>query len=886
MAYVAVFILLFASHAQAFISSRSLTLLSLPRCLRVPLNSIQTDSDMDDVQIYPINVLPQMGGNSSQSLVPDIAYYYLQKTIGLSEETMWKITLEAGSVLGMTPRNLEKKVSVLRRTMDLSDEDIREMLGKQPALLHYSADRNLAPTILLLVRALDLSKSELRSLIMACPSILGYSMDNLKNKLSFFMNKLGYNSDENGKEKLRELFLQEPKLLTCGVKSGLEPRMKFLHREIQFTLKDLRSLYLKNPRLLLYSLDGNLREKIVFFFILQLQMEPEDVRKMLMSYPNVMDYSLDHMKPIAEYFVSELEFSAMEFGSIILRCPRLFTHSLFKVKHVIGFLRYELALNPQQVKRVIFQAPQIIGLDTEGNLKEKLNFLQRRIDLTQKELTMCIAKMPTIFSLNVETSLIPKLKYLESCFETKRELKHTLLKQPVLLGYSLKRIQSRMERLIKAGISPHKITVGISQSDDNFEKWLASSQSRFEMSQWNSTAVTYLCNSLGFTDKDIDAICGKLPYFPTATAIQIKSQMSFLESVLGSEDLKHIILKYPALIDVRRQARKRLNSLSAAGLPWLENIESLSWEKNEFDSWIREQTSDIKFITDRIKLNSTEAQTILTIYPELKVTHDRKGLRETVELLVAHFNDSKEVKMLLMNHTEILDLHPSRVQSRLETLHLVNISSAKAAGNVLVMTSSDFQDWWPGIEFIREYGSQPSEIESILSMSPASINKFLLQLYLCESTGLKREEAEKVIGAAFTKRLSLTESVQKIVYLLREAFGNSTDDLKQALLVYPMMLRKSLSNTIVPRVKTMQYLKSIGAEYTPNEVGLLLSQSPVKYQQSMVPTMETWGGPPFELDDDFSEDDIRAALQEYSPSLMFAYSQDFNRGDAKIVHWR
>jgi mTERF domain-containing protein len=458
---------------DAFITAKPFAFGSLStRRVARPLQT-QPKSDTDDGKIYPIDTLQIESNDSSQSLVPDIAYYYLRNTIGLHEDTMWKITLEAGSLLGMTPRNLEKKVSLLRRTMDLSDEDVRVILGKQPALLHYSADRNLAPTILFLVRALDLCKADLRKIVMECPSILGYSLDNLKTKISFFMNTLGYNSGEkhDGKDVVRELVLEEPKLLSCGVETGLVPRMKFLHKEILFTLKDLRKLYQKNPRLLLYSLDDNLREKIVFFFILQLQMETGHVRKMMMSYPRVMDYNLEnHLRPIAKYFMTELGFSTVELRSIILRFPRLFTHSLFKVKHVIGFLRYELSLDAQQVKRVVFQAPQIIGLDTEGNLKPKLDFLQQRINVTQHELALVIAKMPTILCLSVETNLIPKFEYLEHCFNptgavsnANSEIKETLLKQPTLLGYSLeKRIRPRMEQLKMAGIASRNITVGIS----------------------------------------------------------------------------------------------------------------------------------------------------------------------------------------------------------------------------------------------------------------------------------------------------------------------------------------------------------------------------------------------------------------------------------------
>ena len=762
--------------ANSFISMNSLTLKCSSRPLRLPFllqNQPKGDAQYD-VQIYPLDTL-QTSSNNSQSLVPDIAYYYLKNTIGLNEEIMWKITLEAGSILGMTPANLKKKISLLRRTMDLSDEDIREILGKQPAVLHLSADRNLAPTILLLVRALDLSKSELRSIIMVCPSILGYSLDNLKKKLSFFMETLAFNTEEDGKCKVRDMFLLEPKLLSCGVKSGLVPRMKFLHKEIQFTLNDLRKLYQKNPKLLVYSLDNNLREKIVFFFILQLQMELEHVRKMLLSYPNLMNYNLEnHMKPIAEYFLTELEFSTTELRSIMMRFPRLFTHSLYRVKHTVGFLRFELALDGQQVKRVIFQAPQIIGLDTEGNLKNKLNFLEDRIGLSQQELAMFIAKMPTIFNLNVQTSLVPKFDYLERCFNTTVELKSALIKQPVLLGYSLDRIQSRMEQLIEAGIAPNKITVGISMTEDNFHKWLISSLSTLELSRWNSAAVTYLCKKQNFTEKDIDALCNKLPHILTSGVTQMRSQVSYLERIFEGEDLTNLILRYPTLVDLSQSShvRRRLNYLQLQGIPLVDNLWSLSWD-----------------------------------------------------------NDQQLIP--------IIDL---AVDSEIERLE-------------------------------------------ILSLPPIESEKKLFGLYLCKRTNFTGQEADKLLDTISTSRPFLTKCVKKINYLLNEVFHNNSKDLRQALLKNPLVLQKSLNNTIIPRFETLQYLKSLKIEYSPCEVGKLLSLSPSEYDKALVPVMKTWGGPTIEDEDQFSGNDIRAALRDYAPHLIYANSLDFNRESAKIVHW-
>jgi mTERF domain-containing protein len=945
------------SYASAFtVCSRS----CVRRC-RLALLSSHLHSE-EDVQIYPINTL-----DSSPSLVPDIAYYYLQKTIGLSEETMWKITLDASSALGMTPRNLEKKISLLRRTMDLSDKDVREIIDKQPAILHLSADRNLSPTILLLVRALDLSKSELRSIIMACPSILGYSSENLKSKLAFFTNTLGYNTGDrdDGIEKVRNLFLKEPKLLLCGVKSGLIPRMKFLHKEIKFPLKDLRILYQKSPKLLLYSLDNNLREKIVFFFILQLQMELGHVRKLLMTYPQVMDYNLEnHMKPITEYFVTELEFSAIELRSIILRFPRVFTHSLFKVKHVIGFLRYELALDAQQVKRVVFQAPQIIGLDTEGNLKEKLDFLQQRIGLTQEELAMFIAKMPTIFNLNIETSLIPKFEYLEMNMNCTDVLKEALLKQPVLLGYSLNRTQTRMEELVAAGISPNKITVGISMTDARFHQWVLSLQTRLETSRWNSTVVTYLCNSVEFTNEDVESLLARVSNLPTSV-MQMRSQLSYLKQVCGTEDIKSLILEYPQLVDrfSKSEIRRRVNALNMLELPLRDNIESLVCDTEEFNKWIEPMVqnarSDISFITERLELNETEARVLLSHFPEIESTTNWKSVRLKLNLLLTEW-DSEKVKTLLLSNPEIIGSSFLRLKHRVQEIgQHIDAFSIATIGRLLQVSAYEFPGWLQRIKLMMDHGRPPSEINSIIYKSPAAAEEYVARLYLSKRLGVKDHEADMLLGVIAAKRQILAETMQKVEYLLSKAFRNSTDDLKQALLVHPGLLQKSLNNTMVPKVQTLQclrsvgleytpievgrlllnvpakcehipqkleyllnhvfdhttedlketilaypallqqsmddtfvqkvntlqYLRSVGFEYAPEEIGELLSSTSSKYEHFLVPTVKTWS-PDKERRFNGVEDAIRASLHEYSPSLMIACSQDYNREMAHIVHWK
>jgi len=615
-------------------------------------------------RIYPTDTLPTLGLNLTQSLVPDIAYYYLQNTLGLSEETMWKITLEAGSVLGMTPRNLEKKVSLLRRTMNLSDEDVRVILAKQPAVLHYSAERNLGSTIIFLVRALDLSKSELRSLVLDSPSILGYSLSNLSRKLSFFVNTLGYVDDDNyfeGMDRVRNLLVGTPKLLLSAVDTGLEPRFQFLHNEIEFSIEELQTLYEKNPKLLMYSLDENMREKIVFFFILRLRIRPENVRKLLLSFPQVMDYNLEnHLKPIADYYISDVRFSATEFGSIVTRFPRLFSYSLFKIKHVTGFLRFELGLDATQVKRVIFQAPQIVGLNTEGNLQKKLDLLQTRLSLTRQELGLVLSKMPTLMNLGIDNNLLPKLEYLEKVANDTNHsgdvnlVKRMVLKQPTLLGYSLEnRIRPRMEKILSAGLSADKVTVGISMAENKFQDWLASSQLRKQrkvdvqknLANASRSKMTYLEELLDMNETEVRTILSTMPglkYVRSNKMFERKVTYFNAELQNVTSATKAILMGQPSLLQcsIKQGWEPRMQQIRAVGTDDLQKVTALFlMSDDEFQAWTlkKKYTETIDFLrtspSSSVQFNEDDLDSFLLKVAGLCISD--ANLKEVVKFLLS-----------------------------------------------------------------------------------------------------------------------------------------------------------------------------------------------------------------------------------------------------------
>jgi mTERF domain-containing protein, mitochondrial len=421
----------------------------------------------------------------SSAFASNVSYFYLQNELGLSEEAMWRITYEAGSALGMTAEKIRRKVDVLRQAMDLSDDEVRSLLERQPTILHLSADNNISPTIQFLVGSLNLEIDQLRQLVMASPSIITYSTSNLNAKIKFFTRDLEYSISD-----ARSLLLSEPKLIRSSVETGLVPHYRFLTRDLEIPIDKLRVVVNKNPRILIYSLDNNLIPKLVFYLILTLHMEANQVLRILLSYPAFVDYNFDnHILPISQYFLRDLECSPTELRSILLKFPRLVSYSLQNIKRTVGYFRYQISMTGSQVKRVLFQAPQVVGL-SELNIVTTVAFLQESFEWTDDQVKHVIAGMPTLLSLSVHNNLMPKRDYLLESFDYNvQAVGDAVLKLPTLLGYSLdKRIRPRIEAIRQAGLDPSRITVGIPMSHTSFEGWL---QRRAEKQMPTSISLPY-----------------------------------------------------------------------------------------------------------------------------------------------------------------------------------------------------------------------------------------------------------------------------------------------------------------------------------------------------------------------------------------------------------
>eukprot|EP00984_Skeletonema_dohrnii_P012074 scaffold4857_cov132-Skeletonema_dohrnii-CCMP3373.AAC.4 len=266
--------------------------------------------------------------------------------------------------------------------------------------------------------------------------------------------------------------------------------------------KQLRKMVLSRPQLLSYKL-SNIQATTTFFRE-ELGLSSKDFISMLQSYPSVLMYSIDNrLRPTVEFLQNTVQCTDQRVKRICTSYPNVFSHSLDKTfLPKLAFLK-ELGLNRSEVSQVVAKFAPTLWL-SEKNLSSKLDFLSKSLGMKTFELRTVVLTYPQILGLSVENNVTPKMHFFldpeeydgesivalqneesnfVNCGLTKSELKDFVLYQPALLAYSLEgRLKPRITRMRDYNISflysPRNI---MSYTDEKFQAWLSSQTSSWSI---------------------------------------------------------------------------------------------------------------------------------------------------------------------------------------------------------------------------------------------------------------------------------------------------------------------------------------------------------------------------------------------------------------------
>ncbi|KAL3700317.1 hypothetical protein R1sor_018339 [Riccia sorocarpa] len=284
-------------------------------------------------------------------------------------------------------------------------------------------------------------------------------------------------------------------------RSGLSGVMEKVNliKSIGVKSEEIPRVVSTNPRVLSTS-SRSLELKLQY--LKQLGLLPDDIKKLVVSYPKALSFGLKNGRLPLVDFLSSKGVKDSEITKVVSRCPQLISLNVeMKLQPAIevlesvgmkgGSLAKALVTQPSLLRRKLkrnIEYCQSLGLDekprviarllvtcpnfSEEGCKARMNYLES-LGLTKEQVISMIMKNPAWLSFNVETSLSLKVNYLVNVMG--RSVQELVTAVNFLTMSLEKRIRPRwtvLAAMEKAGLvtKTYKLSTLATWSDDYFEK--------------------------------------------------------------------------------------------------------------------------------------------------------------------------------------------------------------------------------------------------------------------------------------------------------------------------------------------------------------------------------------------------------------------------------
>ncbi|KAI8556541.1 hypothetical protein RHMOL_Rhmol05G0261400 [Rhododendron molle] len=210
-----------------------------------------------------------------------------------------------------TPLETLKSVERFLSSMGIERRAFGRIFEMYPHLLSADPYSDLYPVFDFLLNDVGIPYPNIRTSILRCPRLLVSSVDDRLRPTLLFLKGIGFVGND-------AINSQTSVLLVSSVENTLIPKLNFL-KGLEFDYDEVRTLVLRLPSLLTYSVEGNLRPKVQYF----LEEMNGDLGE-LKGFPQYFAYSLEgRIKPrhrmLAQYGFSlslpeMLKYSDAEFN--------------------------------------------------------------------------------------------------------------------------------------------------------------------------------------------------------------------------------------------------------------------------------------------------------------------------------------------------------------------------------------------------------------------------------------------------------------------------------------------------------------------------------------------------------------------------------------------
>ncbi|GMH05793.1 hypothetical protein Nepgr_007633 [Nepenthes gracilis] len=229
--------------------------------------------------------------------------------------------------------------------------------------------------------------------------------------------------------------------------------------------KDMRKILLRQPQILEYTVENNLKSHVAF--LVDLGISNSKMGQIITAAPSIFSYSIENsLKPTVRYLVEEVGIKKSDLSKVIQLSPQILVQRVdISWSDRYNFLSKELGAPKDSITKMVTKHPQLLHYSIKDGLLPRINFL-RSIGMCNDEILTVLTRLTQVFSLSLEGNLKPKYMYLVN--ELQNEVK-SLTKYPTYLSLSLdQRIRPRHRLVIQVTMRQISLSI-LAESEKSLE---------------------------------------------------------------------------------------------------------------------------------------------------------------------------------------------------------------------------------------------------------------------------------------------------------------------------------------------------------------------------------------------------------------------------------
>ncbi|KAJ8568420.1 hypothetical protein K7X08_027953 [Anisodus acutangulus] len=261
-------------------------------------------------------------------------------------------------------------------------------------------------------------------------------------------------------------------------KTSAQERLEFL-LSVGVKHKDIRKIILRQPQLLEYTVENNLKSHVTY--LASLGIPDSRIGQIITATPSLFSYSVENsLKPTVTYLLEEVGIEKNDLAKVVQLSPQILVQRIDTSWTArFNFLTRELGAPRDNIVKMVRKHPQLLHYSIEDGLLPRINFL-RSIGMRNSEIVKVLTSITQVFSLSLEENLKPKYMYLVN--ELGNEVR-SLTKYPTYLSLSLdQRIRPRHMFLVslkRAPKGPFPLSSFVPTDESFCQQWARTSLDKY-----------------------------------------------------------------------------------------------------------------------------------------------------------------------------------------------------------------------------------------------------------------------------------------------------------------------------------------------------------------------------------------------------------------------